>query len=133
MGDFDILCQQAVATRYPQVSSLDDPMLGLMLAPASIGNNEVDFGGRIEVSQKFLFPGKLHLKGQVALAEASAAGQDVQDMRLQLVEIARTAFYDYYLVDRASSVNREGLQLLQEFLKNAEARYKTGQVPQQDV
>jgi outer membrane protein TolC len=54
-------------------------------------------------------------------------------MRLQLVESARTAFYDYYLVDRAIGVNEEGLQLLREFLKNAETRYKTGQVPQQDV
>lgn len=128
-----VAAQQAAAARYPQVTSLDDPMLGLMLAPASIGSNEVDFGGRVEVSQKFLFPGKLHLKGQAALAEASAAGQDVEDMRLQLVESARTSFYDYYLVDRASAVNRQGLQLLQEFLKDAEARYKTGLVPQQDV
>jgi outer membrane protein TolC len=128
-----IAAQQAAAARYPQVTSLDDPSLGLMLAPQSIGSNEVDFGGRIELSQKFLFPGKLHLKGQAALAEASAAGQDVEDMRLQLVKSARIAFYDYFLAERARDVNQEGLQLLQEFTKYAEARYKTGRVPQQDV
>jgi outer membrane protein TolC len=128
-----IAAQQAAAARYPQVTSQDDPMLGLGLAPASIGSSTVDFGGRIELSQKVVLPKKLHLKGDAALAEASAAGQDVEDMRLQLVESARTAFFDYYLVDRASAVNQEGLRLLLEFQKNAEARYRSGQAPQQDV
>ena len=65
--------------------------------------------------------------------EASAAEEDVQDMRLQLVASAKIAFYDFYLVERALSVNAEGLGLLQEFQKNAETRYKTGSVSQQDV
>jgi outer membrane protein TolC len=125
--------QQVAAARYPQVTSLDDPMLGLMQAPGSIGRNDLDFGGRIEISQKFPWCGKRQLRGQAALAEASAAGQDVDDMRLQLVESARNAFYDYYLTDRALAVNEEGLQLLRELQKNAETRYKTGQVPQQDI
>jgi outer membrane protein TolC len=128
-----VAAQEMAAARYPQVTSQDDPMLGLMLAPASIGSNEVDFGGRIELSQKVVLPKKLHLKGEAALAEASAAGADVDDMRVQLVESARTAFYDYYLVGRATLVNREGLQLLQEFQKNAEARFKAGQAPVQDI
>ncbi len=125
--------QQAAAARYPQVTSLDDPMLGLMQAPGSIGRNDVDFGGRIEVSQKYPWCGKRQLRGQVALAEASAAGQDVDDLRLQLIERARNAFYEYYLTHRALAVNEEGLQLLRELHKNAETRYKTGQVPQQDL
>jgi outer membrane protein TolC len=125
--------QQAAAARYPQVTSLEDPMLGLMQAPGSIGRNDVDFGGRIEISQKYPWCGKLKLRGQAALAEASAAGQDVDDMRLQLIESARNAFYEYYLTYRALAVNAEGLQLLHELQKNAETRYKTGQVPQQDI
>jgi outer membrane protein TolC len=124
---------QAAAARYPQVTSLDDPMLGLTVAPASIGSSEVDFGGRIEVSQKLPWPGKLCLKGQAALAEAGAAGADVEDMRLQLVESARNAFYEYYLVGRALAVNEEALRLLREFRQNAERRYTTALAPQQDV
>ena len=42
-------------------------------------------------------------------------------------------FYDYYLVDRALAVNEESLRLLREFRKNAQTRYETGLVPQQDV
>jgi outer membrane protein TolC len=43
------------------------------------------------------------------------------------------AFYDYYLVDRALEVNEESLRLLREFRKNAQTRYQTGLVPEQDV
>ena len=63
---------QAASARYPQVTSLDDPMFGTTVAPASIGSRDVEFGYRLEVSQKFPFPGKLPLRGQNALAEASA-------------------------------------------------------------
>jgi outer membrane protein TolC len=124
---------QAASARYPQVTSLDDPMFGTTLAPASIGSNQVDFGYRLEISQKYPWCGKLGLRGANAHAEASAAGHDVEDMRLQLVESARDAFFDYYLVDRALAVNEQALRLLKEFRENAETRYKTGQVAQQDV
>lgn len=108
-------------------------MFGATVGPASFGSNRVDPAYRLELSQKYPFFGKRSLRGQNALAEASAAGNEVEDMRLQLVEMARNAFYDYYLVYRAISVNEEALGLLQEFRKNAEARFKTGQVTQQDV
>ena len=66
----------------------------------------MDGGYRVEVSQKYPWPGKLQLRGQNALAEASAAGHDLDDMRLQLIESTQVAFYDYYLVDRAVAVNQ---------------------------
>src|SRR5438270_96391 len=49
-----------------------------------------------------------------------------------LIESARTAFYDYYLVERALSINEESLRLLREFRQNAQTRYQTGLVPEQD-
>src|SRR5207248_409297 len=124
---------QAVQARYPQVTSLDDPMLGVSAAPGAWGSNEVRGGYRIEASQKLPFCGKRALRGEGALAEASAAGHDVGDMRLQLAEGARTAFYDYYLAERGLEVNDESLDLLRKFKQNAETRYKTGLVPQQDI
>jgi len=124
---------QAATARYPQVTSLEDPMFGAYMGPASIGSRDVDFAYRLEVSQKIPFPGKRGLRGQNALAEAGAAGNEVEDMRLQLVESARLAFADYYLVFRAKEVNEEGLRLLQELRKSAEQRFRAGQVPQQDV
>jgi outer membrane protein TolC len=124
---------QAAAQRVPQASSWDDPMLMGAFAPSSFGSNAVDPGYRIELSQKIYFPGKLRLKGQNAMAEASASHNDLEDMRVQFVEAAGLAFYDYYLTERALTVNDEGLKLLDEFRKNADARFKAGQVPQQDL
>jgi outer membrane protein TolC len=124
---------QAASARYPQVTSLDDPMLGTTIAPASIWSDNVDFAARVEVSQKLPFPGKLGLRGQSALAEAAAAGNEVEDMRLQLVENAKSSFYEYYLAGRAIAVNEESLRLLKEFREQASARYEKALVPEQDV
>src|SRR6516165_3503266 len=124
---------QAATQRIPQATSWDDPMLMGAVAPSSFGSNAVDPGYRIELSQKIYFPGKLRLKGENTSAEARASENDLEDMRVQLAEAARLAFYDYYLSDRALLVNDEGLKLLDEFRKNADARFKAGQVPQQDL
>jgi outer membrane protein TolC len=128
-----VAAYQAAASRFPQVTSLDDPMLGVSTAPGAWGSNTVDGGYRLDIAQRYPWPGKLGLRGANAAAEANAAGQDVDDTRLQLVESAKSAFYDYYLVGRAITVNEEGLRLLREFRQNAETRYATGLVPQQDV
>jgi outer membrane protein TolC len=116
---------QAAAARYPQVTSLDDPMFGATIGPASVGSRDVDFAYRVEVSQKYPWPGKLALRGQNALAEAQAAGGEVEDMRLQLAESARSAFADYYLVGRALAVNEETLKRLREFREAALALFRT--------
>lgn len=124
---------EAAAARYPQVISLEDPMFAASQYPSSIGSRNVDFAYRFEASQKIPYPGKRALRGQNALAESRAAGSDFADTRLQLIESARMAFYDYFLVERALEVNRQNLDLLKEFRNNAESRYKTGLVTQQDV
>jgi len=124
---------QAASARYPQVTSLDDLSLDLAMAPASIGSNSVDFGGSIRVSQKFPLGGKLGLRGQVAQAEANGAGNDVNDVRLQLIESATNAFYDLYLVHRAQAVNDENFSLLKEARQSAENRVTTGKASQQEV
>jgi outer membrane protein TolC len=123
---------EAAAARYPQVTALDDPTFGVSAAPAAFGSNRVHGGYRLEASQKLPFPGKLPLRGANALAEARAAGNDVEDTRLQLTEAAASAFYDYYAVDRALEVNRESLRLLGEFQQTAEAQVKNGKAPQSD-
>jgi cobalt-zinc-cadmium efflux system outer membrane protein len=124
---------QAAATKYPQATSRDDPMLSAMAAPNSFGSRTVEPGYRVEISQKLLWPGKKNLRGEMALAEADAAGSDVEDMKLQLTEMARNAFYEYFLIERASAVNDDALKLLDEFRRNAEARFRTGLIPQQDI
>ncbi len=122
---------QAASARYPQVTSLDDPLFGTNLAPA--GFSRVGNGYRLEIFQRYQWPGKLRLRGEVALAQAKAAGRDVENVREQLIESARDAFYDYYLSYRALGVNTETLRLVREVRDRIEDRYKRGLVLQQDL
>jgi outer membrane protein TolC len=126
---------QAASARYPQVTSLEDPMFAGTIGPGTFAPDDkgVNFAYRLEISQKLPFPRKLKLRGENALAEASAAGHDVEDVRLQLIESVQDAFYEYYLVERALEVNMESLKLWQQAKKDAESRYETGKVDQQDV
>ncbi len=123
---------QAASAKVPQVTSLEDPFLGATVAPASIGASEVDFGYRLELSQKLPWPGKLGLRGANASAEANAAGNDVEDTRLQLIEAARMAFYDYYFVHRAIAVNEEGLKLLEIIRKSVDTQVAVGKADAQE-
>ncbi len=123
---------QAAEARYPQVTSWDDPMVAATMGPGSFGSNNVDIAYRLEVSQKIPYCGKLGLRGQAALAEAGAAGRELEDMRLQLIEAAKDAFYEFFLVDRALEVNADRLKRLKELRQNAVARAKFAKV-QQDI
>jgi len=126
---------QAASAKYPQVTSLDDPMFAATLGPGTFAPDDpgINFAYRLEISQKYPWPGKLRLRGQAALAEARAAGHEVDDTRLQLVESAQSAFYDYYLAGRALEVNEENLRFLKRSKENAETRYENGLVDKQDM
>jgi outer membrane protein, heavy metal efflux system len=126
---------KAAQARYPQVTALEDPMFAATIGPGTIAPDDpgVEFAYRLEISQKVPYPGKRRLRGDNALAEASAAGHDVDDMRLQLVESARDAFYEYYLAERGLEVNERTLDLLERYRKNAATRYERGLVPLQDA
>ncbi len=122
---------QAASARVPQVTSLDDPLLGTTLAPAALGSTPA--GYRIEAFQRLPFPGKLSLRGEVASAEASAASRDVEGVKQQLIEAARDAFYEYYFIARSSEVNEEVVASLRMSRSNAETLFTTGKVKQQDM
>lgn len=126
---------RGASARYPQVTGLDDPMFGATIGPGTFAPDDrgLEFAYRFEISQKLPFPGKLQLRGQNALAEASAAGRDVDDMRLQLAESARNAFYDYFLTERALTVNQDSLELLRKLRKDAASRFATNLAPEQDM
>ena len=124
---------EAAAARYPQAISLEDPMFGAQAGPAAFGSNTIDGGYRLEVSQKYSWPGKRCLRGENAAAEARAAGQDVEDMRLQLAQAARDAFADYYLAGRGLAVSRQALDLLERTQGNQETLYKTGKIQESDL
>jgi len=124
---------RAAVARFPQAIALEDPMLGHAMAPASLADDGVDDGHRVELSQKFPWPGKLALRGRIARREADAANRGIETVRQHLVEAARRAFYDYWYVHRAIDINRINIDLLTEFQTLAESRYAAGAASKQDA
>jgi outer membrane protein TolC len=122
---------RAALARYPQETSLDDPMLGGAVAPASFGSPVVDPGYSVELAQKLPFPGKLPLRGEIALAEAEAAAGDFEAVRLRLATLAVLLRDDLALLDSSLDINAEHVLLLEEYLRIASARYEVGAAPQQ--
>jgi outer membrane protein TolC len=118
---------QAASARYPQVTSLDDPLFAATIGPDTFHTDDpgTAFAWRVEVAQKYPWPGKLQLRGDRAMAEAQAAADDVEDTRLQLIESAKNAFSEYYLIGRALAVNEETIKRLEEFRKEADLLYRT--------
>ena len=123
---------RAVLERFPQETSLDDPMADFGLAPRSLGSSAVREGYTGSLAQRLPFPGKLSLRGEVALASAEAAEQDYEALRRRLAEAASLLFDDYYLVARAIEINDAHVLLLEQLQEIAVARYAAGEAAQQD-
>jgi outer membrane protein, heavy metal efflux system len=124
---------RSASEKYPQVVSLDDPMFGFMLAPATFGSDDVDFGWMVQTSQKIPWSGKRQLRGIVAQAEVDAAFQDIEAARIKLREAAKLAFFDYFLVGRELEINSDNVRIMNEFRAVAQNKYASNQVTQQDV
>lgn len=124
---------QAAAQRYPQAVALDDPMFGATLAPASIGSPDVESAYAFEASQKLPWHGKRALRGAAARASADSASRDIETTRQKLAEVTELAFWDYYVSQRLLELTSQNTEILLSFRDNAESRYQTGLVTQQDV
>jgi len=124
---------QAAAERYPQVISLEDPMLMVAMGPGTFGDPTHDVAWMVEGSQKIPWGGKRELRGQQAQAEANAARWEVEDTALRLSESTKLAFLDYYLVRRDQALNSENLKASQEFRDSAQSKFQANLVTQQDV
>jgi outer membrane protein TolC len=124
---------QAAAQRYPQAVALDDPMFMGLIAPASIGSEDVTTGYMLDLQQKLPWFGKRRLRGTAAAAEADAAFQDSADTRLTVRLAAEMAFLEYFLAARLVRLNRENTRIMEQFRETAQVKYRTNQVTQQDV
>jgi outer membrane protein TolC len=124
---------QAALARYPQEVSLPDPSFGYGLRPRSFSSSEVDPAQDFELSQPLPFPGKLGLRGDMALAFADAAGQGVAAERVRLAALTSMLFDQYWLADRALETNGQHLASLEDWHAAALARYAAGTGSQLDV
>jgi outer membrane protein TolC len=124
---------RAALARYPQVTSFDDPMVSYSLAPLSIGSDEVDFGQAVELSLPLPYPGKRRLRGQVALAEAQAAREDYEAVRLRIALMAAQLYYELYVTERAIAIYGELEAELRSHSQTLNAHLAAGHAWQDDA
>lgn len=125
----------AVVETIPQVTALDDPMLGQKFWPSATYSPQTAMGrmtSSLSLSQEFPWPDKLRVRGEVAEQEAKMALARLAAEELSTIERVRLAYYDLYFYGRAIEITRENEELLDELIGFAEARYRTGG-SQQDI
>jgi outer membrane protein TolC len=123
---------RAALARYPQETALDDPMVGAGLGPRSFDSREIEDAWRVEASQAFPFPGKLALRGAVALAEAEATARDHDAARVRLAAMASSLYDEAWLQTRSIEITERNLELVRALHDAALGGYESGLSTQQD-
>jgi outer membrane protein TolC len=124
---------EAAALRVPQAASLEDPMLEVnpFLAPMQMGEMEQVI--QMSVSQQLPWFGKLRTRAEVAQQGAQRARAELAATELAVIEQVKIAYYELYFVQQAIQITQADRELLQGLLEVAAARFRVGQVSQQDV
>ncbi len=123
----------AADQRAPQVRTLPDPQaeLTVYIMPPETRVGPQRLAARL--SQRFPAFGRLRLREQAALLQASAAAADVEAMRLKLLTRARQLYLEIAYLDVAADVTLSDRQTLEHFEELARARYASGVGLQQEV
>ena len=115
----------------PQVQSLPDP--SLLLGFQNLPMLERVEGPAYGFSQKFPFPGKLGLKGEVAARQADRIEQEYLATRLSVIARLKQQYWDLHFIHKGIEIVEKNKLLLMQFEKTANARYSVGRTAQQDV
>src|ERR1051325_5065300 len=122
-----------------QVSTLPDPQF--MLQHVSVGsprpfagytNSDFAYVG-LGVSQDIPYPGKLHLRAEVAKRDAEVLEKQYESARRSLRSEVKSAYYQLSYLSRMLSILDSNAQLLQQVEQAADARYRSGMGNQQDL
>lgn len=118
--------------RVEVAGAFEDPMVDVMVAPRSFHSSAVEPAWRVELTQALPLFGQRGLRRASARYEARSAEEELRMMRLDLVQMTRAAYYEYYRIARSQEANRELAMLLGRMRRVALARYAAGTVEQQD-
>ncbi len=124
---------EAAFHRIEPARSLDDPSLGYAFAPLTFGRAGQGLNQKIELGQNIPWPGTLAAREAVAEHQAAMANRDVDVLRLQLAATTKSAYAEWYFIERAVEIHHATHALLRELKTVAETHYAAGRVQQQDV
>ncbi len=121
----------------PQAGALPDPQITFGLSNLPVNSFSLDqepmTGKVIGVMQMFPFPGKLSLATDIAEYEAAAIKYQQEEIRNQVIQMVKQAYFDLYAIDRAFETTEKNKALMDQFVRVAETKYATGSGLQQDV
>jgi outer membrane protein TolC len=120
-----------------QAKSFDNPRLKFSIANVPVDTFELDQEAmtqkQVSLMQKFPFPGKLQLKGDIAETALNIVREDYDEQKNILIMRVKLAYLNYLFLNKAIEITEENKKLLQEFVKIAETKYEVGKGVQQDV
>lgn len=127
---------RSMEAKAKQAPYLEDPEIVLqamgvpLKSPADLGRSDTN---TIGIRQKFPFFGKLGLKEKVALQEAKMVGEQLRGKEREIIAKVKTTYADLFMAQKAIGIVREQLELIDFAIRATDARYRVGQVTQQDI
>jgi len=127
----------AISQIPPQVGTLPDPHIAfdaVNLPVDTFSTTQENMTQlRVGLSQEIPFPGKLKAKEEAAQFEAESASYDVVETRWRLIRNVHISWWNLFYLDRALEIVKRNQELLRQFIRIAETKYKVGEGLQQDV
>ena len=130
---------QAAKQVLRQVSTLPDPTLtyqnfsvGSPKPFAGYTNNNFAYIG-IGASQELPYPGKLHLRGEVAKRQADTMNVEVGATKASVADAVKVDYIHLAYLQEALGILRENERVLEQLIKDATAHYEVGQGLQSNV
>jgi outer membrane protein TolC len=122
-----------------QVSTLPDPTLtyqnfsvGSPKPFAGYTDNNFAYIG-IGASQELPYPGKLHLRGEVAKRQADVMNVEVSATKASVADAVKVDYIHLAYLQETLDILRENERVLDQLIKDATAHYEVGQGSQADV
>jgi cobalt-zinc-cadmium efflux system outer membrane protein len=128
---------QVFEERPIQARSLDEPRLGLALLNLPVDTFRFDqepmTQKQISIMQRFPFPGKLSLKGDIAEKELEIVKTEYEEKRNSLIMQVKVTYQNILFIDKSIEITENNKGIIEEFINIAETKYSVGKGIQQDV
>jgi len=120
--------------RVPQVRTLEDPEVKIQLWNTPESLNVTRTGTTIYgLAQRFPVPGLLSQQEEVAIHKVEQAEHRLKAKVREITSSVTVAYYELLYAHKALAVHHEQVNLLRQFFKIANAKFKVGKGTQVDV
>lgn len=129
---------EATREQIEQATVLPDPTFGVQLWNFPQNGNLATSPGRTQntiytLAQRFPFPGKLPLKGEVAGRAAAISEQTLRVQERDLIGRVKHSYVELFFAHKDLEIHHEHVDILKQLFDSAKARFRAGQGSQVDA